>query len=79
MVSKSEKLVIAFHKTSDAMKMDKINKDNKLPGKIIPVPREISAGCGMAYSIDISFEEKINELINQNNINYESMHHISMC
>lgn len=78
MIEKKLKAVFSFAKTSDAMKMDKINNENKLPGKMIPVPREISAGCGIAYSIDTSFKEKAISLANENNVNIENIHEIEM-
>ena len=78
MIAKKLKAVFSFAKTSDAMKMDKINNENKLPGKMIPVPREISAGCGIAYSIDASIKENAISLANENNVNIESIHEIEM-
>lgn len=78
MVEKKLKAVFSFAKTSDAMKMDKLNNENKLPGKMIPVPREISAGCGIAYSIDVGFRDKVETLAKESAVNIESIHEIKM-
>lgn len=49
MREKTWKLVITFHTTTGAMAMEKYCKGNNLAGRLIPVPREIKAGCGMAW------------------------------
>ena len=46
---KSEKVIVTFPTTTQAMKMEKAARACGAPGRLIPVPREISAGCGMAW------------------------------
>lgn len=43
--------VIAFHTTADAIAFERQAKLHSLPGRLIPLPRAISAGCGMAWKI----------------------------
>lgn len=43
-------LVITFATTTRAMKMEACCKEVNAPGRIIPVPGEITAGCGLAWS-----------------------------
>lgn len=45
---KTQKLVITFHTTAAAMAMEKLCHEQGLPGRLIPVPRELTADCGMA-------------------------------
>ena len=78
MIEKKVKIVLSFGKTSEAMKMDKVNNENNLPGKMIPVPREISAGCGIAYSIDAEFRQKVEELTKDNKIKVDGIHELNM-
>lgn len=49
MIPKSPKLIVTFHTTTAAMAMEKFCKAQHIPGRLIPVPREISAGCGMSW------------------------------
>ena len=42
-------LVITFDTTTAAMEAEALFWDRGLPGRIIPVPREITAGCGLAW------------------------------
>ena len=47
---KTMKVVFAFPTTTMAMKMEAAAKAKEAPGRLIPVPRQISAGCGMAWA-----------------------------
>lgn len=42
-------LIITFHTTTAAMAMEAMCAAKDLPGRLIPVPREITAGCGMSW------------------------------
>lgn len=63
-----DKFVVAFHTTADAMKLETVCKKNGIGERLIPVPREISAGCGMAWCADPADEEKLYELMNKSGI-----------
>ena len=52
MRKKELKLVITFHTTADAMGMEQLCRKKNLPGRLIPVPRCLSAGCGLAWCAD---------------------------
>ena len=43
--------VISFESTHMAIKSEKLLLDEKLEVRIIPVPREITASCGLALKI----------------------------
>lgn len=45
------KTVIAFYTTADAMETEEIFNKHNINGRLIPVPREISAGCGIAWAM----------------------------
>lgn len=49
-------LILTFPTTTAAMAMEKLCMERGLPGRLIPVPREISAGCGMSWRAPV--EEK---------------------
>lgn len=50
MREKTLKLIVTFHTTTAAMAMEKACMESGTPGRLIPVPREITAGCGMSWS-----------------------------
>ena len=68
------KLVITFHMTADAMAMEKVCKEQNVPGRIIPVPRAISAGCGLAWCAQLEEREEIAAAMKAAGIEEEAMH-----
>ena len=42
-------LVVTFPTTAAAMACEELCGRDRLPGRMIPVPGEISAGCGLAW------------------------------
>lgn len=44
------RLVVAFYTTHDAMAFEDYCHGVGAAGRLIPLPREISAGCGLAWS-----------------------------
>ena len=41
--------VLTFHTTDAAMEMEAFCRDSGIPGRLTPVPRQLSAGCGIAW------------------------------
>ena len=74
MRKKELNLVVTFHTTADAMAMEKMCKENNVPGRIIPVPRAISAGCGLSWCAELSDREQIAEMMRKSGIEEEDMH-----
>jgi len=73
MRKKELKLVITFHTTADAMAMEKACKEQQMPGRIIPVPREISAGCGLSWCADLTDRDKITAMMKAADIEAEDI------
>lgn len=74
MRKKELKLVVTFHTTADAMAMEKVCKENQVPGRIIPVPRAISAGCGLSWCAELSDREAVASMMRTAGIEEEEMH-----
>ena len=60
---KTMKVVFAFPTTTMAMKMEAAAKAKEAPGRLIPVPRQISAGCGMAWCAPVADRVSLEQLI----------------
>lgn len=73
MRKKSLKLIISFNTTNDALFCDSLCMNNSIKGRLIPVPREISAGCGHAYMTEPENKESILKLFEDNDIMYEEI------
>ena len=49
MREKQHRFVVTFRTTAEAMAMEKRCREAGVPGRLIPLPKEISAGCGLAW------------------------------
>lgn len=68
---KELKLVVTFHTTADAMAMEKACREQGVPGRLIPVPRALSAGCGLSWCAAVEEKAAIAKAMNQSNIEAE--------
>lgn len=76
MRKKERKLIVTFHTTADAMAMEKACRGKNAPGRLIPVPREISAGCGLAWCALPDQRQQLLEIMSEKNIEQENLHEI---
>ena len=74
MRKKELRLVVTFHTTADAMAMEKACKEHQVPGRIIPVPRAISAGCGLSWCAALEDREETVAMMRKAGIEEEDMH-----
>ncbi|MBQ8857176.1 MAG: DUF3343 domain-containing protein [Lachnospiraceae bacterium] len=68
MIKKEMKLVITFHTTTEAMAMEQACKETGADGRLIPVPRAISAGCGLAWCAKLESETALRKLMEEKGI-----------
>lgn len=71
---KELKLVITFHTTADAIAMEKSCKVHDVSGRLIPVPRAISAGCGLAWCAGLEDRESLVKVMHEVGIEEEDIH-----
>lgn len=76
MRKKELKLIVTFHTTADAMAMEKACREDNIPGRLIPVPREISAGCGLAWCALPDQRESLLSVMAENGIEQEDLQEI---
>ena len=74
MRQKETKLIITFSATTQAMAFEDVCKQNGAPGRLIPVPREITAGCGLAWCADPSEREALVKLLRESGTEEEALH-----
>lgn len=73
MRKKELKLIVTFHTTADAMAMEKACKEYNAPGRLIPVPRLISSGCGLAWCTALEDREIIKDVLAKVGLKEEEM------
>ena len=55
----SMKLMVAFPTTTDAMHMQIEASKQNIPGRMIPLPGTIEAGCGLAWCTEPDQKERL--------------------
>ena len=73
MRKKELKLVVTFHTTADAMAMEKLCHDQNIPGRLIPVPRILSAGCGLSWCTELTEKESVKKAVHLAGIEEEAI------
>lgn len=73
---KVPKLVITFHTTTAAMSMEDACGAGR--GRLIPIPREISGGCGLAWCAQPELEGELLRLMNDSGIAYQEKRTIEL-
>lgn len=68
-----ESLYISFHVTADSIACRLACEENNIVGKLVPVPRSMSAGCGMAWKTEVAEEDIIRKLLGQKDIEWDQM------
>lgn len=71
-------VVLSFAKTTDAMAVEKYCMANGLPGRLIPIPREITAGCGLAWKAAPEDEESLVAGLSAAGLTWSGLYHLEL-
>ncbi len=61
-------LLLASDSTHFVMKLEKLLQNFQIWCRIIPLPSEISAGCGLSIRAELSDSDKIDKILDENSI-----------
>lgn len=78
MRAKELRMVITFHTTAEAMAAERFCKEQGIGGRLIPVPRQVSAGCGLAWSAPVQEAGRLKELMEAGRISWEGWQEIAI-
>lgn len=73
MRKKEDRLLVTFFTTAEAMAMEQACRREQIPGRLIPLPRQISAGCGFVWSAPPDCEDRLRAVLGKEKIAYESI------
>lgn len=73
MRQKQPRVVITFHTTTEAMTMEAYCKKHNLPGRLIPVPAQIRAGCGLAWMAPVTERALLEAELNEDRVAWEGI------
>ena len=74
MRQKQLRLILTFSTTTAAMSMEQACRTAGAPGRLIPVPREITAGCGMAWSAPPETRELLSRIAQEAGISFSGVY-----
>ena len=70
--------VISFATTADAILFEKKATAAQLPGRLIPLPPVISAGCGMAWKIKKQEADNLLSAVASLDVPIEKLHELML-
>ncbi len=76
MREKKLQLILSFKNTVDALEMEQIGQRRGLPGRLIPLPSVISAGCGLAWTTEPENRDITLSVIKEEGLEPSSVHEI---
>ena len=75
---KEKKTVITFPTTTFALEAERLCRKADLPGRLIPVPSSICAGCGMAWCAPPEHVEAVIELFNKEKVTVDGVYELEI-
>lgn len=73
MREKTKKLFVIFHTTAASMAMEKHCRSAGIEGRLMPVPRALTADCGIAWCAPPECRAAIEALLAERGLEYESV------
>ena len=78
MREKQQRLIVTFRTTTGAMAMEKAAGEAALPGRLIPVPRCISAGCGLCWASPPDCREELEKLVVREKLDVDGIYTVRL-
>ena len=78
MRKKKLQCIVSFKTTTQAMAFEDRAKEEGLAGRIIPLPRVISAGCGLSWKDLPENKDLIMKLIDKYFLEYDEIHELTI-
>ena len=63
-----EWLLLTFTATAAAMAMERLCRERGLPGRLIPVPGSLRAGCGLCWRAPAESREALEQLVTEEHL-----------
>ncbi len=76
MIPVKPRIIVTFDSTVYAMEAEKACRDRRVQGRLISVPGEISAGCGLCFMAPPDEKEQLMRLARENVIHMDKMYEL---
>lgn len=74
MRQRTDRFIVVFATTTDAMHMEQVCRAQGTPGRLMPIPQQLSAGCGLCWRADIADRGQVEQTMRENACNCEAVH-----
>ena len=74
----AESVVVTFYTTAEAFAFEKACRGKGIEGRLVAVPRRLSAGCGMAWASPARLRSEIERLAEAEALAYEGVHAVRL-
>ena len=75
---KGKVLLVTFRTTTGAMAMERACRETEVPGRLIPVPPKIRAGCGMCWKAPVEARETVESLVIRQALDVDGLYELTM-
>ena len=76
MLKKKLSLILTFATTTQAMATESFCHQQGLPGRLIPVPREITSGCGLCWKAAPADREQLLSALQAGLLDWEAVYEL---
>jgi hypothetical protein len=70
---KEDWCVVLFHSTSLALRGEKLCREEKIPVKLIPVPRSLSSDCGVCLRFPCADEDRLRAIFTARALEFDDI------
>ncbi|MBG9980249.1 DUF3343 domain-containing protein [Facklamia sp. DSM 111018] len=72
-MKQKEYLYVTFNTTTDSIEAESLFKSKGIPGRLVIIPRELSAGCGMAWRSEPNWKDLIEKTADENSLSLKQL------
>lgn len=72
-MANNENLFVTFYTTAEAMATEEACKSRNIEGKLVPVPRVLSAGCGISWKGNSKDKDITEQALKEDDIEWEKI------
>lgn len=72
-MANNENLFVTFYTTAEAMATEEACKSRNIEGKLVPVPRVLSAGCGISWKGNSKDKDRTEQALKEDDIEWEEI------
>lgn len=69
-------LLVTFYSVSSALYAQKLLEKQRMPCKVVPVPRSVSSSCGYAVDISGTSVDVLTAALNGSAVEWEAVYHV---